>query len=82
MEIYSKIYTKLGDFRTNLSAGDSLFQEIAVQDCTDVTFMSAQMKSLDVLRERLIVYFVSAAWYFSLHHLSSPWRLYELVFKC
>lgn len=65
----------------NLSTGDSLFQEIVVQDCTDVTFTSGQMKSLDVLRERLIVYFVSAAWYFSLHHLSSLWHLYEMVFK-
>jgi len=70
-EIY-KIYTKLQDIRANFSVEDPLFQEIATQDCTDVTFTSVRMKSLDVLRERLTAYFASAAWYFSLHHLSSP----------
>jgi len=71
-KIYNKFYTKLQDIRVNFSVEDPLFQEIATQDCTDVTFTSVQMKSLDVLRERLTAYFVSAAWYFLLHHLSSP----------
>lgn len=51
-------------------------------DCTDAIFTNAQMKSLDVLKERLIACFVSVAWCFLLHLSSSPWRLYEMVFKC